>query len=150
MNLGWEDFPVGKSVRTLGVTVTESHLVQFSGVAGIYHPLQTDAEWSRQSRFGRRIAQGALTFALAVGCMYQSRFYGDAIVAWLGANQILATAPVKIGDTLHVEATVTNCRPAKDSSRGIVDLDYSVRNQKEEEVMILSLTMLMRSREGAS
>lgn len=150
MNSGWEDFPAGKSVKTPGVTVTESHLVQFSGLTGDWYPVHTDSEWSRLSPFGHRIAHGPLTFALAVGCMYQSQFYGDAIVAWLGAEEIRATTPVFIGDTVHVVATVTGCRPSKSPSRGIVDLAYSVRNQRDEEVMTLALTMLMRSREAVS
>ena len=147
MKLGWEDFPVGKQVTTAGITVTESHLVQFSGLTGDMYPVHTDAEWAAQSPFGQRIAHGPLTFALAVGCMFQSRFYGDAIVAWLGADRIRATAPVFIGDTVHVVAIVTGSRPSKDPSRGIVSLDYKVHNQADKDVMLLSLTMLMRSRD---
>jgi itaconyl-CoA hydratase len=147
MSSGWEDFPVGRTVTTPALTVTETHLVQFAGLTGDYYPVHTDAEWAARSPFGRRIAHGPLTFALAVGCMYQSRFYGDAIVAWLGADQIRAIAPVFIGDTVHVVATVTGSRPSKAPSRGIVNLDYTVRNQRDDDVMSLSLTMLMRSRE---
>ncbi len=150
MTLGWEDFPVGKTVTTSGVTVTESHLVQFSGLTGDWYPIHTDAEWAAKAPFKQRIAHGPLTFSLAVGLMYQSRVYGDAIVAWLGAEKIRASAPVFIGDTVHVVATVTASRPSKDPSRGIVSLDYAVRNQRSEDVMALSLTMLMRSREAAS
>jgi acyl dehydratase len=146
MKLGWEDFPAGREVTSPAVTVTESHLVQFSGLTGDMYPVHTNAEWAAQSPFEQRIAHGPLTFALAVGCMFQSQFYGDAILAWLGADQIRATAPVFIGDTVHVKAVVTDSRLSKDSSRGIVDLDYTVRNQQDEAVMSLSLTMLMRSR----
>jgi len=147
MKTGWEDFPTGRTVTTSGITVSESHLVQFAGLTGDYYPVHTDAEWAAQSPFGQRIAHGPLTFALAVGCMYQSGFYGDAIVAWLGADRIRATAPVFIGDTLHVVATVTASRASKDPARGVVSLDYKVRNQRGEDVMLLSLSMLMRSRE---
>lgn len=147
MSLGWEDFPEGKTVTTPCVTVTETHLVQFSGLTGDSYPVHTDAEWAAKSPFGQRIAHGPLTFSLAVGLMYQSQAYGDAIIAWLGADQIRATAPVYIGDTLHVVATVTACRPASDPSRGVVNLDYAVRNQRDEDVMVLSLAMLMRSRD---
>ena len=151
MSLGWEDFPVGKTVTTQGVTVTESHLVQFAGLTGDMYPVHTDAEWAKKhSPFGQRIAHGPLTFSLAVGCMFQSKFYGDAILAWLGGNNFRATGPVFIGDTIHVFATVTGSRGSKDPARGIVDLDYKVRNQRDEDVMLLSLTMLMRSRQNPS
>lgn len=150
MKLGWEDFPVGRTVTTQGVTVTESHLVQFSGLTGDMYPVHTDAAWAAQSPFGQRIAHGPLTFALAVGCMFQSQFYGDAIVAWLGADSIRATAPVYIGDTLHVVATVTASRAGKDPNRGVVALEYKVRNQRGEDVMLLALTMLMRARSATA
>ncbi len=82
--------------------------------------------------------------------MYQSQAYGNAIIAWLGANGVRATAPVFIGDTVHVVAEVIGSRAAKDPSRGVVSLMYRVVNQKDEEVMSFEFTLLMRSREAAS
>lgn len=150
MSLGWEDFPVGREVTTPSLTVTETHLVQFSGLTGDMYPLHTDAEWAAKSPFGQRIAHGPLTFAFAVGLMYQSQVYGDAILAFLGADQIRAAAPVFIGDTVHVFAKVTGSRASKDPSRGVVSLKYTVRNQRGEDVMSFDFTLLMRSRENAS
>lgn len=150
MTSGWEDFPVDRAVTTPAVTVTEAHLVQFSGLTGDCYPLHTDAEWSAQSPFGQRIAHGPLTFALAVGLMYQSQAYGDAILAFLGADKVRASAPVYIGDTVHVVATVTGSRASKKPSRGVVNLKYIVRNQRSEDVMSFDFALLMRSREDAS
>lgn len=150
MSLGWEDFPEGKQVTTPALTVTETHLVQFAGLTGDYYPVHTDAEWAAKSPFGQRIAHGPLTFAFAVGLMYQSQAYGDAIQAFLGADNMRATTPVFIGDTIHVVATVTGSRSTKDPSRGVVSLKYQVRNQKDEDVMSFDFTLLMRSRENAS
>ena len=149
MTLGWEDFPAGRQITTAGITVTETHLVQFSGLTGDCYPVHTDAEWAAKSPFRQRIAHGPLTFALAVGQMFQSQSYGDAIIAWLGADNLRATAPVFIGDTIHVVADVTAARPAKRPDRGVVNLEYSVRNQRGEDVMKMSLAMLMRSRAAA-
>lgn len=150
MSLGWEDFPVGRAVTTPSVTVTETHLVQFSGLTGDCYPVHMDAEWAARSPFGQRIAHGPLTFAFAVGLMYQSQAYGNAIIAWLGADKVRATAPVFIGDTVHVVAEVIASRAAKDPSRGVVTLRYTVVNQKDEEVMSFDFTLLMRARETAS
>lgn len=150
MSLGWEDFPAGRTVTTSSVTVAEAHLVEFSGLTGDWYPIHTDAVFAAASPFGQRIAHGPLTFSLAVGLMYQSRAYGDAIIAWLGADQMRAKAPVFIGDTIHVAATVTASRPTKGGDRGVVDLDYTVRNQRGEDVMTMALTMLMRSRDTSS
>lgn len=151
MSLGWEDFPQGREIVTPAVTVTETHLVQFAGLTGDMYPVHTDAEWAKKnSPFGQRIAHGPLTFALAVGQMYQSQAYGDAIIAFLGADNVRASAPVFIGDTVHVVATVTGSRSSKDPTRGIVSLKYDVRNQRDESVMTFDFTLLFRSRESAS
>jgi acyl dehydratase len=150
MSSGWEDFPVGRTVKTPALTVTETHLVQFSGLTGDMYPLHTDAEWSARSPFGQRIAHGPLTFAFAVGLMYQSQAYGDAIHAFLGADNVRATGPVFIGDTVHVVATVTASRASKDPTRGIVTLKYVVRNQRDEDVMSFDFSLLFRSRDNAS
>lgn len=150
MSLGWEDFPVGKTVKTPALTVTETHLVQFAGLTGDYYPVHTDAEWAAQSPFGQRIAHGPLTFAFAVGLMYQSQAYGEAIIAWLGADNVRATGPVFIGDTVHVVAEVIESRVTKDPSRGVIKLNYVVHNQRDEEVMSFHFALLMRSRDAAA
>ncbi|PLX36273.1 MAG: hypothetical protein C0606_16390 [Hyphomicrobiales bacterium] len=146
MTSGWQDFPQGKVVTTAAITVTETHLVQFSGLTGDFYPVHTDAEWAAKSAFGQRIAHGPLTFALAVGQMYQSQAYGNAIIAWLGADNVRATNPVFIGDTIHVKAEVLTSRQAKNPDRGIVTLKYNVINQNNDVVMEAQLAMLMRAR----
>ena len=149
MALGWEDFPVGRTITTPRLTVTETHLVQFSSLTGDWYPVHTDAEWAARSPFGQRIAHGPLTFALAVGLMYQSQAYGEALHAFLGADHVRAMSPVFIGDTVHVVATVTGSRSSKNPERGIVSLKYTVRNQRDEDVMSFDFILLMRSRNVA-
>jgi len=146
MTIGWEDFPVGRAVVTPAVTITETHVVQFGNLTGDWYWLHMDAEAAARGPFGQRIAHGPLTFVMAVGLMYQSQAYGDSILAWLGANNLRATAPVRFGDTIHVVATVTAARPTKQSDRGVVTLNYAVRNQTDEAVMSFDFTLLMRSR----
>ncbi len=146
MTIGWEDFPVGRSVTTPSVTITETHVVQFGTLTGDWYWLHMDAAAAARGPFGQRIAHVPLTFVMAVGLMYQSQAYGDCIVAWLGANNLRATAPVRFGDTIHVVATVTEARQSKQPDRGVVTLNYVVRNQNDEAVMSFDFALLMRSR----
>lgn len=146
MSAGWEDFPVGRVIITPSVTVTESHVVQFANLTGDWYPLHMDAEWASRTQFGKRIAHGPLLFALGVGLMYQSQCFGDSILAWLGADQLRATAPVYFGDTVHVVATVTASRPSKDQDRGVVTLRYAIEKQNGESVMSYNFVLLMRSK----
>ena len=148
MTVGWEDFPAGRAIATPAVTVTESHLVQWAGLTGDWYPLHMDREAAARGPFGERVAHGPFTFALAVGLMAQTGVYGDAILAWLGTRELRATAPVKIGDTVRVLATVTESRASQSPDRGVVTLGYSVRNQAQHEVLTADFTLLMRSRKG--
>lgn len=146
MSTGYQDFPVGRVITTPAVTITEAHVVQFANLTGDWYPLHMNAQAAARGPFGARIAHGPLTFAMAVGLMYQSQAYGESILAWLGANEVKASAPVRFGDTIHVVATVKACRPSKDPSRGVVTLEYLVKNHEGEAVMSLDFTLLMRSR----
>jgi acyl dehydratase len=146
MSTGWEDFPVGRQVVTPAVTITETHVVQFAGLTGDWYWLHMNDEAATRGPFGERIAHGPFTFTMAVGLMYQSQAYGDAILAWLGANNMRATAPVRFGDTIHVVATVTESRASKQPDRGIVTLKYEVLNQRDEAVMSFDYALLMQSR----
>lgn len=150
MSIGWEDFPVGREIATASVTVTETHVVQFATLTGDWYPLHMDAEFAATTPFGQRIAHGPLIFTLAVGLIYQSQCYGHAVIAWLGAEKMRATAPTFFGDTVHVVATVTSCRPSERPGRGVVVLRYVVKKQTGETAMSFEFALLMRSRDAVS
>lgn len=150
MTVGWEDFPVGRSIVTPAVTVTESHVVQFGTLTGDWYFLHLNAAAAEKSRFGKRIAHGPLTFSLAVGLMYQAQVFGDSIVAWLGTDNLRAKSPVYLGDTIQVVATVTNARASKNPEQGVVTFDYVVKNQHGTVVMSFEFSLLMKSRDASS
>src|ERR1700739_4918541 len=103
----FEDFEVGDVVQTRGRTVDLGDLTAFAGLTGDHYPLHVDEEYCKGTRFGTRIAHGPLTFALAVGLVGMSGFYGNAIVALVELKSLRALKPVRPGDTLKVRATVT-------------------------------------------
>jgi hypothetical protein len=70
MNAGplhYEDLDVGQRWRTAARTVTEADIVAFAGVSGDFNPIHVDAEHAATTRFGERIAHGALVLAIALG-----------------------------------------------------------------------------------
>ena len=146
--VAWEDFVVGRSVRSQGHTVTETHLVMWSMTCGDWYPIHTDAEFAEGTRFGRRIVHGPLTLALSLGLIVQTRVFGNAVVAWLGLDEVRATAPVFIGDTVTVTATVVGAERSSKPQYGKAHLGYSVRNQDDVEVMTFRSGFLLSTREG--
>lgn len=144
----FEDFAVGDVVVTNGRTIEMSDILTFAGLTGDHYPLHTDEEFARGTRFGGRIAHGPLTFSIAVGLMALSGFYGNAIVALLGCDDLRALAPVRPGDTIRVRAEVVGAEAGKNPKYGTLTVDYTVLNQDDVEVMTFRWIMLARRRGG--
>jgi 3-hydroxybutyryl-CoA dehydratase len=144
----FEDFSLGEALVTRGRTIDVGDLTAFAGLTGDHYPLHTDEEFAKRTRFKTRIAHGPLTFAIAVGLVGMSGFYGDAIVALIEVISLRATKPVIPGDTLRVHAEVTDVRSGDNPKYGELHVKYSVRNQREEEVMVFTQVMLARTRVG--
>jgi acyl dehydratase len=146
----FEDFSVGDVCITRGRTVDVGDLTVFAGLTGDHYPLHIDAEFAGGTRFGTRIAHGPLTFAIAVGLVGMSGFYGDAIVALLEIRSLRALKPVAPGDTIHVLAEVSACELDQERPRyGELHVDYAVRNQRDDEVMrFLQIMLARRSANG--
>lgn len=145
----FDDFAIGDVLKTRGRTVDIGDISLFAGLTGDHYPLHTDAEHMRSSRFGERIAHGPLTFSLAVGLVGLSGFYGDAIAALVEIRSMRALKPVVPGDTLHVRAQVFQA-DATGEKYGTLGVLYSVRNQKDEEVMVFEQVMLAKRRKQES
>jgi itaconyl-CoA hydratase len=139
----WEDFEVGDEVRTITITVTETHVVQWAQLTMDYYPLHMDEEFAKKTIFKGRIVHGPFTFALAVGLVSCTNIFGDSIMAWLGVENMRLPIPVRIGDTLRVVASVKEKRETKKEDRGIVTFTYEVKNQRKELVMSFDYNLLM-------
>jgi itaconyl-CoA hydratase len=142
----WDDFPLGDKITTMGVTVTEAHLVNWAGLTMDFYPLHMDKEFASKTAFGGRIAHGPLTFALAVGLLGRTGIAEDSVIAWLGVDNMRIPAPVMIGDTIHVEAQVTQKRETKQADQGFMVMCYTVVNQRGETVMVFDMKFLMHRR----
>ncbi|MDD2741637.1 MAG: MaoC/PaaZ C-terminal domain-containing protein [Rhodocyclaceae bacterium] len=142
----FDDFLLGDVVVTRGRTVDIGDLTVFAGLTGDHYPLHIDEEFGKGTRFGTRIAHGPLTFAIAVGLVGMSGFYGDAIVALLEITNLRALKPVIPGDTLKVHAEVVELDAVSHPKYGTLRVRYSVRNQREEEVMSFLQSMLAKRR----
>lgn len=142
----WEDFSIGQQIRTAAITITDAHLVQWAGLTMDFYPLHMDEEFAKKTIFAGRIAHGPLTFAMSVGLMAMTNIFEDSIIAWLGVENMRIPAPVRIGDTISVEAAVKEKRETKSRERGITIFRYVVRNQKETPVMEFDYLLMMHRR----
>jgi 3-hydroxybutyryl-CoA dehydratase len=125
--LAYEDIKVGDDA-SITRTITEADIVAFADLTGDTNPIHLDAEYAARSMFGERIAHGMLVAGL-ISAVLGTRLPGPNCI-YLGQD-LKFTAPVKIGDTLTVTATVTGKRDDK----RIIKLQTTVANQRGEMVV---------------
>jgi 3-hydroxybutyryl-CoA dehydratase len=146
LNNYYDDVEVGDRFVSRSRTVTETDLVQFSGLSGDYAALHTDEEFARQGPFGARIAHGCLTLSLATGLEF-SLFGNDPlrILAFYGMDRVRFVKPVFVGDTIHVEGEVIALEE-KDATRGVVTIREDIKNQHGDTVALLDKRTLHKKR----
>jgi 3-hydroxybutyryl-CoA dehydratase len=138
----YEDIELGQKFRSGGRTITDSYVLHFAMLSGDWHPLHTDYEFARSSPFGAPISHGMLTLAVTTGLMTLSP---ESIEAFYGMDRVRFLRPVKFGDTITVATEVVECGPPKNGS-GVVALQVTVTNQRDEPVLAAQMKFLVRSR----
>ncbi len=142
--LWFEEFAEGLSIETRSRTITEADIVNFAGVSGDYNPMHTDAEYAKSTQFGQRVAHGALIFSIATGLAYQLGFLEGTVLAFTSFDWKMR-APVFIGDTIKVMATVAKRREMAAAGGGFVTFDVKVLNQKGETTQKGEWVILVKS-----
>lgn len=107
--MAYEDLSLGLSAR-LERVVDDTLVRQFSALSGDDNPVHLDEDYARRTRFGGRIAQGMLG-ATFISAVIGSRLPGHGTIYLSQSLKFLA--PVRIGDRVVAEATVTELRPEK-------------------------------------
>ncbi len=98
-----EDLEIGMSA-IYGRTIAEGDVSLFAGLCGDDNPLHVHAEFASRSRFEGRVVHGAHTASL-ISAVLGTRMPGPGAI-YLSQNSRFR-APVRIGDTVNVLATVT-------------------------------------------
>ncbi len=143
--LWFEEFALGQEVTSPGRTVTEADVVQFAGLSGDYNQLHTDAEFARETPFGRRIAHGLLGLALASGLAARTGLIEGTVQAFTGLSWKFK-GPIFFGDTIRLALKVTKLRPLPSMGGGMVVLEARVVNQRDEVVQEGEWSLLVKSR----
>jgi 3-hydroxybutyryl-CoA dehydratase len=144
--LYFEEFEVGQHINTPARTIAESDIMLFSGLTGDNNQIHTDAEYSKQTPFGQRVAHGLLGLSIASGLAWRTGVLAGTVVAFREVNAWKFVKPVFIGDTLHVEMEVTEKKAFPRLGNGAVVIALDVKNQHDETVMKGTWTILATSK----
>ena len=124
----YEDLKVGDFAEVIR-TITEDDIQKFGELSGDLNPLHFNEEWAKTTRFKGRIAHGALIAAFisqAIGM----KLPGPGIL-YLG-QQLSFRAPVRIGDTITVRASVIE----KIDETHRIRIDTTCTNQDGQDVVL--------------
>jgi len=147
----FDDLSVGDSWKSPGRTITESDIVNFAGLSGDFVQLHTDAEFCKDTHFGKRIAHGLLGLSIASGLATRTDLVGGistTVIALLGLDWKFK-GPIFIDDTIHVVLEVIETRNTSKDDRGIILLLRSVVNQHGDIVQQGETPLMIRRRPEA-
>lgn len=145
----FEDFEVGASLRTPARTVTSTDIVNFACLSGDFNEVHANHEYCKSTPFGEPVAHGPLVYAIVGGLQYASGVNDGTLLALLQVDKWQMLAPVKNGDTIHMESSVMAKRESSKSDRGVVTLARRIINQHGTTVQQMEVTLLYRRRGSA-
>lgn len=150
MSMYYEDFEVGAVLRHRPTrTITEMDNVLFTSLTMNPQPLHLDEEFARGTPYGTRIVNSVFTLGLVVGIPVAEMTLGTTL-GNLGFEEVAFPKPVLHGDTIRVETTVLDKRESRSRpDAGIVKLEHTGLNQRDEVICTVKRAGLMRRRTPA-
>jgi acyl dehydratase len=134
METVFNEIQEGAEYVSAGRTITEADIVNFAGLSGDFNPLHMDEEWVRENtKYPSRIAHGLLVHSIGEGlnCTELSTW---KILGFLETQRRMLL-PVLPGDRITQRYMVKSKRPSsKDPSRGVVEVEVTIINQRGETV----------------
>jgi len=124
----FEDFESAPPVQSRERAIDEEDVMAFARLTGDFVALHTDEAFARSTKYGRRIAHGALVFSISIGLATETQLFGDELLAFAGVDKLRFVAPVFFGDRIHVVKRVAE-RKALGSAQGTITFDTKVLNQ---------------------
>ncbi len=147
--LYFEDFTVGDKATSPSRTITEADIVWFAALSGDYNEIHTSETVAQQGMFKRRIAHGLLGLSIASGLAFQMGFLIGTVEAFRSLEWEF-TAPIFIGDTIHLEAEVVETKAFPRLGNGKVTFKVTVKKQDGSVVQRGTWTILVKSRPATS
>ena len=140
----FDEIELGEEYESPGRTVTEADIVMFAGLSGDYNVLHTDAEFMKTTILGERIAHRLLCLAIQSGLF--SRATAPYATLAFGGLRWKFKLPVKIGDTIRLRAKVIEKKDLEKPDRGLVTLERTILNQRDEIVQQGQTDLIVQKR----
>jgi len=141
----FEDFESSGPVTSGERDVTEADVMAFAHLTGDFVELHTSEAYAKTTRYGQRIAHGALVFSISIGLATQMGLFDGTLIAFAGVDKLRFVAPVFFGDRIHVVKRVVE-RKALGDTQGTVTFESKVLNQRGQLVVAYLDRVLVKRR----
>lgn len=140
----YDELSVGQTFdHPIRRTITETDNVLITTMTHNPAALHLDAEYMKNTEFGKPIVNSCLTLSLMVGISVNDITHGTT-VANLGWDEVRFPKPLFHGDTIRVESEVLELRDSKSRpDNGIAIFEHRAFNQDDELVGVCKRTTLM-------
>jgi acyl dehydratase len=146
----YDELSVGQAFEhEIRRTVTEADNMWFCGATCNPAAIHIDAEYCRDTEFGKPLVNSLFTLGLVIGLSVQDTTLGTT-VGNLGMTEVKFPKPVFHGDTLRSKTTVLELRESKSRpNAGIVTFLHQGFNQRGEEVVTCKRQALLLKKSTA-
>jgi acyl dehydratase len=146
----YDELSVGQTFEhEIRRTVTEADNMWFCGATCNPAAIHIDAEYCRDTEFGKPLVNSLFTLGLVIGLSVQDTTLGTT-VGNLGMTEVKFPKPVFHGDTLRSKTTVLELRESKSRpNAGIVTFLHQGFNQRGEEVVTCKRQALLLKKSTA-
>lgn len=130
--LYYDQLTAGMHFYTMGRTITEADLVAFINLCWLNEEGFVSVDPESPHTIQGRFIPGCMIYTIAEGLMVPSmQFTGQAFLH----TELFHKAPVRVGDTIHVEVEIVESRRTAKGNRGLVRASNKVLNQHGELVL---------------
>ncbi|MEL6750950.1 MAG: MaoC family dehydratase [Pseudomonadota bacterium] len=147
--LFYDDFPIGHTLALGPRTITAEEIIEFATEFDP-QPFHLNADAPESESVGGLIASGWHTCAIVMRMMCDAYLLDTASLGSAGLDTVRWREPVRPGDTLSGEATVSDKRLSEGRAGvGIVTFAYRLQNQHGRDVITMSGMGFVRTEPAA-
>lgn len=122
---------VGDKIITKSRTITKTDIELGALLGGDYAPQFLSEKAAQDSGWKTQLLPGICTVNIAYGLLIQAGFLSD-IIAYMGTDNMRFHAPVYPGNSIRMEAELTNKR--KSEKGWVCEYDWIIKNQDDVNV----------------
>ncbi|MCX6148652.1 MAG: phenylacetic acid degradation bifunctional protein PaaZ [Candidatus Kapabacteria bacterium] len=141
----YEELNIGDTINTHKRTVTETDIVNFTGISWDNFYAHTDITSIEGSIFERRVAHGYFIISASAGLFVNPK--PGPVLANYGLDELRFTKPVYAGDTINVKLTVKSKQEKEprdgEKLQGVVKWLVEVFNQDGDMVALATILTLV-------